>query len=419
MPPALDPAALAVDAAALQGQIDALAQFSSTPAPSVTRILFTETDMAGRGYVKSLMREAGLEVLEDAAGNIFGRWAGSQGLRGRIGTGSHCDAIPHAGKYDGVVGVLGGIAAARALKNAGFTPRRTIDIVMFTSEEPTRFGIGCCGSRLLGGALDATALAELQDADGVSFDAARQAAGYGGALADAQLATGDYAGFVELHVEQGPVLEREGLDIGVVSAIAAPASFTVTFRGEGGHAGTVLMPDRRDALVAAAALTCRAEAVARNSESPDSVATVGMMQVHPGAVNSIPQSATCTLDIRDTSLAARDSMVAALRSHAHELARERRLECSFDAINEDPPADADAGIMAAVEESAAEQRLSARRMVSRAYHDALFMARVAPMGMIFVPSKAGVSHRPDEYTAPEEVANGARVLAATLARLAA
>ncbi len=419
MPPLLDPAALTVDAGQLQAQVDALAEFSSTPAPGVTRVLFTDADMAGRRYVKSLMRAAGLDVLEDAVGNIFGRWHGTAGLHGRVGTGSHCDAIPDAGKYDGVVGVLGGIAAARALQAVGFSPRRTIDIVMFTSEEPTRFGIGCCGSRLLGGALDADALARLTDADGVSFDAARRAAGYSADYASATLKPGDYAAFVELHVEQGPVLEREGLDIGVVSAIAAPASFSVTFRGEGGHAGTVLMGERRDALVPAAALTCYAEELACGSDSPDSVATVGMLQVHPGAVNSIPRTATFTLDVRDTSLAARGGIVEALKRRAQELAKERRLECAFDVINEDPPADADADIMAAVEESAAAQRLRSRRIVSRAYHDALFMARVAPMGMIFVPSKDGVSHRPDEYTSPQEMANGAQVLAATLARLAA
>lgn len=418
MPRPFDPAGLAIDAAALQRQIDALAEFSSTPPPGVTRILFTDADMAGRGYVKSLMREAALDVAEDAAGNIFGRWAGAAGPQGRIGTGSHCDAIPDAGKYDGVVGVLGGIAAVRALRDAGFAPQRGIDVVMFTSEEPTRFGIGCVGARLMSGALEGDALAGLEDADGVTFDGARREAGYRGALAGARLAPGDYAAFVELHVEQGPVLEREGRDIGVVSAIAAPASFRVTFRGAGGHAGAVLMPDRHDALVPAAALTCHAEELARASGSADSVATVGMMEVHPGAVNSIPRRATFSLDVRDTSLAVRQGMVRALKQRADTLAAERGLECTFEVLNEDPPAAADAAVMAAVEASAAGQGLSHRRMVSRAYHDALFMSRIAPMGMIFVPSKDGVSHRPDEYTSPREVANGARVLAATLARLA-
>ena len=420
MPPTLDAVldGLAVDAARTQDELDALARFSSSPPPGVTRVLFTEVDLAGRGYVKSLMREAGLAVIEDAAGNIFGRWRGAAGERGRIGTGSHCDAIPDAGKYDGTVGVLGGIAAVRSLKAAGFAPRRSIDVVMFTSEEPTRFGIGCCGSRLLGGALEPQALGLLTDAEGVSFDAARQAAGCEGELADAALAPGDYAAFVELHVEQGPVLEREGLDIGVVSAIAAPASFEVTFAGDGGHAGTVLMPDRQDALVPAGHLIAQAEALARESESPDTVATVGIVEVHPGAVNSIPREVRLTLDVRDTALDVRDGIARELKSAAERLAEARGLRWRFQTLNEDPPAFADAAVMQAIEASAAAASLGHRRLVSRAYHDALFMSRVAPMGMIFVPSKGGISHRPDEYTSRQEVANGVRTLAGALAKLA-
>ncbi|MEM1232390.1 MAG: M20/M25/M40 family metallo-hydrolase [Pseudomonadota bacterium] len=235
---------LTVDATRVQGELDALATHSSTPAPSVTRILFTDTDLAGREYIRSLMREAGLEVIEDAAGNIFGRWQGSDPAAGRVGSGSHCDAIPHAGKFDGTVGVVGGIAAIRALKDAGFQPRRSIDIIMFTSEEPTRFGIGCSGSRLMGGALSAQEVADLTDEDGITFDQARASAGYSGDLASVELGDDEYAYFVELHVEQGPELERLNKDIGVVTDIAAPASFKMSFEGLGGHAGTVIMPAR-------------------------------------------------------------------------------------------------------------------------------------------------------------------------------
>ena len=407
-----------VDAGRLWDELERLATFSSTPAPSVTRILFTEADLAGREYVRELMRDAGLDIVEDAAGNIVGRWPGTDPDAGRVGTGSHCDAIPHAGKYDGTVGVLGGIAAVRALREAGFEPRRSIDIIMFTSEEPTRFGIGCSGSRLLGGAVTADALAALTDGDGVSFDAARRSAGYDGDLATVPLAEGDYAAFVELHVEQGPVLEREGVAIGAVTAIAAPASFHVRFEGDGGHAGTVLMPDRRDALVPAAELVVLAERLARDSASEDTVATVGMVDVHPGAVNSIPRRVKLSFDVRDTDQRVRDGVVDALMDRARALAEARDLTCEIEVINSDPPAAASDTIVAAVEQAADAEGVSCQRQVSRAYHDALFMARVAPMGMIFVPSKNGVSHRPDEYTAPEQIAAGVAVLARTLASLA-
>ena len=414
----LQPSDLRVDEARLQKEIDHLATLSSTPAPGVTRILFTPTDLLGRDYVKQLMLDAGLSIIEDAAGNIVARWSGTEMAQARIGTGSHCDAIPHAGRYDGTVGVLGGIAAVRTLRAAGFVPKRSIDIIMFTSEEPTRFGIGCSGSRLLSGALSPEQVASLTDAEGVTFDAARQAAGYGGRLEDVPLAAGTYAAFIELHVEQGPVLEREGLQIGVVTAIAAPASFIVTFRGAGGHAGTVLMPDRRDALVPAAELICQAETLARSSGSADTVATVGKLDLHPGAINSIPRQVSLSFDVRDTDQACRDRIVMQLKSTARDLARTRQLEVQIEEINADPPQAAGSALMVAIESASAELGLSHRRMVSRAYHDALFMARVAPMGMIFLPSRDGISHRPDEFTASADIANGVQVLANVLARLA-
>ena len=418
MPPAPDLTLGREQIARLRGELDLLATHSSTPPPGVTRILFTDTDLAGRAYVRHLMQDAGLTVVQDAAGNIFGRWPGTEPDMGRVGTGSHCDAIPHAGRYDGTVGVLGGIAAVRQLRAAGFVPRRSIDVIMFTSEEPTRFGIGCSGSRLLSSAIKPAALAQLMDEEGVSFDQARRQAGCTGELTDVPLGTGDYAAFVELHVEQGPVLEREQLAIGVVTAIAAPASFVITFRGAGGHAGTVLMPDRQDALVPAALLVCQAETLARTSGSDDTVATAGKLTVHPGAINSIPREVSVSFDVRDTDGAVRDRVVREIREQAHALAQSRGLEVEIRDINADPPQHADSTIVAAIERGCEHTGLPYRRLVSRAYHDALFMARVAPMGMIFVPSVAGISHRPDEFTSDDDIGRGVSVLAHVLVQLA-
>lgn len=412
------PSDVKVDEARLQREIDELATYSSTPGPGVTRILFTPTDLDGRRYVKRLMSDAGLSIHDDPAGNIIGRWQGSAGDHDRVGTGSHCDAIPHAGRYDGTVGVLGGIAAVRALRATGFVPRRSIDIIMFTSEEPTRFGIGCSGSRLLSGTMTPLQVAQLVDEQGISFDQARQIAGCEGRLDDVPLSPGEYGCFVELHVEQGPVLEREALQIGVVTAIAAPASFMVTFKGKGGHAGTVLMPDRYDALVPAAELVCHAEMLARSSGSDDTVATVGKVEVHPGAINSIPRNVTISFDVRDTNRFIRDRIVAELKAIAASLAEERGLELHIEEINADPPEAAHDHVIEAIEAACKTLDLTHRRMVSRAYHDALFMARVAPMGMIFVPSRDGISHRPDEFTSSAELADGVRVLANVLATLA-
>src|SRR5580700_1007080 len=240
-----------VDAARTINELETLAEFSDSPAPAVTRVVFSKRDQEARAWLKQLCKEAHLGVREDAIGNFFARWGGANPSAPAIGTGSHTDAIPHSGKYDGTVGVLGGLEAIRALKRAGFRPVRAIELLMFTSEEPTRFGIGCLGSRALCGTIAAGSLALLRDAEGRAFDEIRRTAGFRGELAEVRLPEAYFAAFVELHIEQGPILEREGIPIGIVTAIAAPAALRVTISGEGGHAGAVLMPGRKDALCAA------------------------------------------------------------------------------------------------------------------------------------------------------------------------
>ena len=202
--------------------------------------------------MKARCEEAGLTVREDAVGNTFARWDGSDPAAPVVGTGSHIDAIPNAGKYDGVVGVLGGLEAIRALRQSGFRPKHSIELLIFTAEEPTRFGIGCLGSRLLSGTLSADAARKLTDNDGATLDEVRRGAGFTGELEQVKLPSGYYKAFIELHIEQGPLLERQQIPLGIVTKIAAPASLRVLIEGSGGHAGGVLMPDRHDALCAAA-----------------------------------------------------------------------------------------------------------------------------------------------------------------------
>ncbi len=404
------------------------AELAATPAPGetpVTRIVFTERDREARAFLAALAQAAGLSIRADAIGNTFFRWTGSSPALPAVATGSHIDAIPNAGMYDGTVGVLGGLEAIRALQAAGFVPRRSIELILFTSEEPTRFGIGCLGSRLLSGALSPAAAAALPDARdpaGPTLDQARRAAGFTGSLDSALLAPGHYAHFVELHIEQGPILERENLPIGVVSAIAAPAAADIVITGSGGHAGALLMPARRDALAAAAEVILAVESAALATGapatgSPDTVATVGVCDVFPGAVNSVPARVRLSLDARDIDLARRDAMLAAIEQACAAIAARRNVGLVMRILNADAPATCSPQVIAAIEQSSAAAGLASRRMVSRAYHDSLFMARLCPIGMIFVPCRAGVSHRPDEYASPEAIANGARVLAQTLAIL--
>jgi ureidoglycolate amidohydrolase len=410
---------LTIDQSRLVSEIDALAAFSDAEPPAVTRIVFTPTDLKARAWIKDRCKDAGLLILDDAIGNTFARWVGSDPQAPAVGTGSHIDAIPNAGKYDGVVGVLGGLEAIRALQAAGFRPKHSIELLVFATEEPTRFGIGCLGSRLLSGALSADAAYRLTDKNGVSVETVRRQAGLAGELEQVKLPEGYYEAFVELHIEQGPLLERDRKPLGVVERIAAPASLRLTIEGSGGHAGGVSMPDRRDALCAAAELILAIERAARNSEALDTVATVGMCDVFPGAVNSIPAKVTLSVDIRDTNLQRRDKVMQSLEEACRITAANRQVAIHAEILNADAPAECGPTIVATLAQACERHGFSFLRMTSRAYHDSLFMSRIAPVAMLFIPCRNGYSHRPDEYASPEDIARGTLVLAETLALLAA
>jgi N-carbamoyl-L-amino-acid hydrolase len=396
-----------VDFERLTRELDALAGFTDAPPPAVTRVVYSETDRRARAWVCDLCTDAGLAVREDAVHNLFARWTGAEPDLPPVATGSHIDAIPHAGRYDGTVGVLGGLEAIRALQRAGVRPRRSIELIVFCAEEPTRFGIGCFGSRMLAGLLDGS---ELRDKDGKTlrdwvgeYDGIRLPAGY-------------YSAFVELHIEQGPLLERGGIPLGIVTAIAAPATWHIFIEGEGGHAGAVLMPGRKDAFCAAAEIVLAVERAARSSGAIDTVGTVGVCEIFPGAVNSVPGKTRIEMDVRDIDGARRDRVLAEIEAACAEIAGRRRVAIRKQVINADPPAACDSRVIGALEKASAGMR--SQKMVSRAYHDSLFMARIAPTGMLFIPCRGGVSHRPDEYAAPEAIAAGVAVLAGALAELA-
>jgi ureidoglycolate amidohydrolase len=410
---------LTIDSDLLSREIEELAAISDAEPPAVTRIVFTPTDLKARAWLRSRCEAAGLSVRVDAIGNTFARWKGSDPDAPVVGTGSHIDAIPNAGKYDGVVGVLGGLEAIRALQRGGFRPRSSIELLLLTSEEPTRFGIGCIGSRMLSGGLSADAARKLKDADGASVDEVRRKAGMSGELEGVPLARGYYKAWVELHIEQGPLLERERIPLGIVTKIAAPASARITIEGSGGHAGGVVMPDRRDALCAASELTLAVENAARTTGSIDSVATVGICDVFPGAVNSIPSRVRLSLDVRDTDLVRRDGVMQAIERAGKEISAKRNVSISVEVLNADAPADCAANVVEALARSAEKHNIGSRQMISRAYHDSLFISGIAPVAMLFIPCRNGYSHRPDEYASPEDIARGTLVLAETLATLSA
>jgi N-carbamoyl-L-amino-acid hydrolase len=309
------------------------------------------------------------------------------------------------------------LAAIRGLQKSGFVPERSIDLIQFTAEEPTRFGIGCIGSRLLAGVLGPEADEQLRGSDGETLRTARTRAGFAGDLDSVRLPHGYYAGFVELHIEQGPILEREGTAIGIVTNIVGPASFFITVEGKGGHAGGVLMPDRHDALCAAAELIVKIEALARGSGSTDTVATVGICEVYPGAINSIPSRVKLGVDLRDTDGKRRDRVLEEIRAAAEQITQLRQVQITIQMLNADEPAASSPQVLAAIARGCQEEGLESRRIVARAYHDSSFVAQIAPMAMIFIPCRGGVSHRPDEYASIEHIVGGVKVLARALAEL--
>jgi N-carbamoyl-L-amino-acid hydrolase len=409
---------LAVDQRRLLSEVEALAGISEADPPVVTRIVFTPKDLEARAWLRTKFEDAGLTVRQDAVGNTFARWVGSDSAAPAVATGSHVDAIPNAGKYDGVVGVLGGLEAIRALQQSGFRPTRSIELILFTSEEPTRFGIGCLGSRMLSGTLTPDAARLLKDTSHQSLESILQTAGMLGKLESVQIPAGSYSAFVELHIEQGPLLERAQIPLGIVESIAAPASFQILIEGDGGHAGAVLMPDRKDALCAAAEIILAIENAARSSGASDTVTTVGMCEVFPGAVNSVPSRVRMTLDARDTDLARRDRVLTNIQNEARSVSDTRKVSARFEIVNADAPATCSPKVTEALTQACNKHGLPFQKMVSRAYHDSLFMSRIAPMAMLFIPCRNGYSHRPDEYASPEDIARGTLVLAETLARLA-
>jgi ureidoglycolate amidohydrolase len=407
-----------IDIDQLTNEIEELASISEAEPPAVTRIVFSPTDLGARAWLIARCEKAGLAVRQDPIGNIVARWSGSEPNAPAVGTGSHIDAIPNAGKYDGVVGVLGGLEAIRALQRSGFRPKHSIELLMFTSEEPTRFGIGCLGSRLLSGTMSADAARKLVDKDGASLEEVRRSAGYNAPLEQVRLPDGHFKAFVELHIEQGPLLEQQKIPLGIVTSIAAPASLRITVEGAGGHAGAVLMPERRDALCAASELILAIENAAKTSGAVDTVATVGICDVFPGAVNSIPSRVLLMLDIRDTDVSRRDAVMRAIETVRQTIAAKRHVSIREELVNADAPAQCAPEITEALSRACAKYGIASMKMVSRAYHDSLFMSRIAPVAMLFIPCRSGYSHRPDEFASPGDIGRGVLVLAEALASLA-
>jgi hydantoinase/carbamoylase family amidase len=402
---------------ALHDAIAELATYNDDPAAGgITREVFTPTYERSVEFVSGLMRDVGLDVRRDAFGNLYGRLEGTDPSLPAVRTGSHVDTTLNAGRYDGVVGVLGAIEAVRSLRDRGL--RRAVEIVAFAGEEP-RFASGCIGSRAVMGELSRADLDRLVDRDGVSLAQALAGAGFDpGAIDTALWDPASVHAFVELHIEQGIVLESSGEGIGVVTAIAAPHDLRITLRGAADHAGATPMALRRDALAGAAEAMVELEQLAIGSPSGTTVGTVGVMRVRPGAINVVPGEVEFDVDVRDSDAQARQAVVDGLLAAVGELATRRGLTAVVDEIVRDEPGTCAPFILEAADAACASLGVTGRHMISGAYHDALILSRRIPVGMLFVPSAGGISHHPDEYTGPEDIERGAAVLGEVLTTLA-
>lgn len=403
---------LRVNAQRIEQRILRLSEFGKNPQGGVSRVAFSHADIQGRAYIMSLMREAGLTVRIDAAGNIIGRREGRDPKRPPILFGSHIDSVPDGGNYDGDVGVIGAIECAQVLGERGIVTRHPLEVVVFSDEEG-----GLVGSRAMIGHLTPDALEVVSHSGKTVREGIRAIGGDPDKLSEAARRQGDIKAFIELHIEQGGTLEAEQINIGVVEGIVGINWWNVTIEGFANHAGTTPMNQRQDALLAAAHLIMAVNKVV-TSVPGRQVGTVGRITAEPGAPNVIPGRVVMSLELRDLSAEKIQSLLEQIRIEAKSVEQTTGTKITFAPIDATAvPALTDERVQKIVAEAARELSLSYKLMPSGAGHDAQDLARIAPTGMIFIPSVGGISHSPNEYTRPEDMANGANVLLRTILKI--
>jgi beta-ureidopropionase / N-carbamoyl-L-amino-acid hydrolase len=398
-----------VDEARIQQRITELAKFGANPEGGVSRVAFSAADIAGRDYIKGLMQAAGLVVRVDAAGNIIGRRDGSDPKLPPIMTGSHIDSVPGGGNFDGDVGTLGAIEVAQVLHERGIRLRHPLEIISFTNEEG-----GLIGSLALTGKLNPAGLDVVSHSGKTMREGIRAVGGNPDRLEDALRKPGDLKAFIELHIEQGAILHESKVDVGVVEGIVGIRWWDVTVDGFANHAGTTPMNRRRDALLSAAEFALAVNRIATSIPGRQ-VATVGKIRAEPGAQNVIPGRVVMSLEIRDLAADKIVTVYDAIRAEAAKIAQARETPISFAELKiASEPAPTDARIRRIIADAATSLGLTHKLMPSGAGHDSQAMARIAPTGMIFVPSVGGISHSPKEFTTSKDMANGANVLLRTV-----
>jgi beta-ureidopropionase / N-carbamoyl-L-amino-acid hydrolase len=402
---------LSLDADRLWADIMALAEITD-PARPWTRRSFTALFLEGRAWLAERFGEAGLVTRIDTSGNLIGRLEGTNPALGVIAIGSHSDSVPSGGRFDGMAGIATGLEIIRAMRDAGIRPRHSIEVIDFLAEEPSEYGLACIGSRGMGGALEDRML-DLTEPGGEKLrDALRRVGGDPDRLAEARRS--DVNAYLELHIEQGIVLESRALDIGIVTTIVGVRRIEIIFQGEADHAGTTPMALRHDALVAAAHTIAAVRRVAEQLavEGADYfVSTVGILNVEPSASNIVPGRCRLIIDARSTTptLIKRFTEVIDAESQAHAAAA-RVTRASFTIVSDGPPVACDPNLRAALRRGARDLGLGEIDLPSGAGHDAVYMSRICPSAMVFVPCRAGKSHTPEEWADRDAIAAGAAVI---------
>lgn len=405
---------LTIDPSEMDHLVGWLGQFGAQPGGGIVRHVYDQAWSAARRALIDAMREAGLDVREDAVGNVFGRIEGESPRT--VLTGSHIDTVVLGGRYDGALGVLSALAALRALERDGQRPRKSVEMVALCEEEDSRFHCNFWGTRGILGLIGANELDALIDVDGITIGEAMHAAGFAPErFRDA--VRGDLDAFIELHIEQGRILYDEHLPLGVVDTITGLYRFRVTVDGRTDHAGTTPMDLRRDALQAAVAFSSEMTRIAAEAGRP-AVVTNGWWDVRPGAWNIVPGHVEFSVDLRHPNEVTKQQLASQIRARGEAIAAEHGVDISYEIVGDVLPMDMDANVKRELMAAAEACGVSAKAMISGAGHDSQVMATKVPTAMLFVPSVEGRSHSAAEFTTPEDAARGATVLVAALQRLA-
>jgi allantoate deiminase len=401
----------------IRSDMEAINAYNATPGNGITRPTFSPEYQGAATYVVDELKKIGAQITICRAGNIRGRLPGAEPDAAAVMMGSHLDSVAHGGQFDGVVGVVTALEAARAIVEDQVYHRLPVDVVIFAEEEGSRFGRGLLGSSAWTGRVTSGQLAAIQDEQGISFSAAMSNAGI--EVDDAgELKPGDVRAMLEVHIEQGAVLEKRGSRIGLVEAIAGIRQLNITLHGSADHAGTTPMADRSDPLQAAAGIILAIDKIARDS-GPPTVATVGRITCEPAQVNVIPGRVRFSVDVRDSKLKVLESAVAAIIQCTETTCKEKQLSFEIDQLSEAEPVTLSKAIIDLLEKKTRAIDVEPHRMISGAGHDTALVAGLAEAGMIFVPSRDGLSHCPQEYTRLEDIALACEILLATVNELAA